>query len=320
MKNYFKKYILFAVVGMLALTGCEDAELPVDTVLDGITRGAALRTVNLISNELPIGDETARFEAEFEVQDIELGSLVDNINVYVAFSDNTVEMGAPDFDVAEALFATLSSADFTEGPFGLPRTSFMVTLVEMLQFTGVNESDLFGGDSFPIRFELVLNDGRTFSSTNSNANNLSGSFYASPFIYFPNIICPIPETAFVGTYTLDQETDGIFGAVIREEDVEITATSSTVRSIAGNLYPQFNGGAGFDDDFTFDLICNSATWLEFDTGLSCVAGGDGIFFRPTDETPPYDVADDSAFSLVFLEDGGDCNGTATIRLNFTKVE
>ena len=305
---------------MLALTGCEDAELPVDTVLDGITRGAALRTVNLISNELPIGDETARFEAEFEVQDIELGSLVDNINVYVAFSDNTVEMGAPDLDVPEALFATLSSADFMEGPFGLPRTSFMVTLDEMLQFTGVNESDIFGGDFFPIRFELVLNDGRTFSSTNSNANNLGGLFYNSPFIYFPTVICPVPETAFVGTYMLSQENDGIFGAVLMEEAVEITAAGSSLRDVAVNLYPQFNGGAGFDDTITFDLICNSVTWLEFDTGLSCVAGGNGIFFRPTDETPPYDLADDSTFSFVFFEDGGDCNGTSTVRFTLTRME
>ena len=320
MKNYFKKYLLFVVTGMLVFTSCEEPTLPVDTVVDGVTRGAALRTVVLVSNQLPIGDETARFEAQFEVQDIEQGTLVDNINVYIGFNDNTVESGAPDLDVPEALFATLSSADFTEGPFGLPRTSFMVTLDEMLQFTGVNESDLFGGDFFPIRFELVLSDGRTFSSTNSNANNLGGSFYNSPFIYFPTVICPVPETAFVGTYTLTQENDGIFGAVIREEDVAVTAASSTQRSIAGNLYPQFNGGAGFDDTFTFDLICNSVVWLEFDTGLTCVQGGDGIIFSPTDETPPYDLADDSSFSFVFFEDGGACEATATVRFSATKVE
>ncbi len=318
MKKYFNNYyILFAVAGVLALASCEDPELPVDTVTDGITRGAALRTVNLISSELPIGESDAEFSAEFEVQDIEGGTLVDNINIYIAFSDNTVEPGAPDFDVAEALFATLSSADFTEGPFGLPRTSFSVSFGELLAFTGVNEDNLLGGDFFPIRFELVLSDGRTFSSTNSNANNLGGSFYSSPFIYFPTVICPVPETAFVGTYTMTQANDGIFGDVVVQGDVEVTATGSTVRSFDVVLYPQFGG---FDDTLSVDLICFEVTFPEFDTGLTCVQGADGIIFEPTDNPPPYDLADDSSFSLEFLEEGGACDATATVTLNFTKVE
>ena len=54
MKNWFK-YIttLFAGAALLA-TSCEDPDVVVDEVTAGTERGAVLRTVNLISNELPI--------------------------------------------------------------------------------------------------------------------------------------------------------------------------------------------------------------------------------------------------------------------------
>ncbi len=319
MKNYFNKYILFAVAGTLALASCEESDLPVDTVTDGITRGAALRTVNLISNELPIGDADAEFSAEFEVQDIEGGTLVDNINIYIAFSDNTVEVGEPDFDVAEALFATLSSADFTEGPFGLPRTSFSVSFGELLSFTGVSEADLFGGDFFPIRFELVLNDGRTFSSTNSNANNLGGSFYSSPFIYFPTVSCPVEATAFVGDYLIEQTTpfsDGVSNTFSSGSVVELAVgTTSVTRTFQTEFYPFFCSGTFAA--FSFELICGSISVPNQNNSCNCSDGTD--YFTQPDVQETYDINDDSSFLVTFTDDAqSDCGPPVQTTYLFTK--
>src|SRR6056297_1491775 len=105
MKNWFKHItILFAGAALLA-TSCDDGDAVVDQVTAETERGAILRTVNLISNELPIGDDTGNFSVELEIQDSEDGELVDEVEVYVGFRDNTEDIG-PGTDVDETLYTT----------------------------------------------------------------------------------------------------------------------------------------------------------------------------------------------------------------------
>ena len=150
-------YKIFTVLALTSLmfTSCDEGDAVVDGVTDGTERGAVLRTVNLISNELPIGKEGALFSVDLEVQDSENGGLVDNVEVYLGFRDNTVETGETDLDKPEELIATLAKSTFTTGEFNLPRFSYAITLVEMLSTLGVDEANLDGGDQFSIRFDRL---------------------------------------------------------------------------------------------------------------------------------------------------------------------
>jgi len=318
MKNWFKHItILFAGAALLA-TSCDDGDAVVDQITAETTRGAILRTVDLISNELPIGDDTGNFSVELEIQDSEDGNLVDEVEVYVGFRDNTEDVG-PGTDVDGTIFETIPSSEFTTGPFGLPRFTYTVPLTEMLTFVGRTEADITGGDQFTVRFELVLTDGRRFSF-DDNTNTITGSFFSSPFLYTPLVICPVPEDYFTGEYSITQNSgSGPFGIGdgFTQPSVMVTA-NGTARTIEFSYDP-----GGFDSGyaFTFDLVCGE---IQNFSGaiLSGSLGCDGSSIGQTAVgNIPYDLDDDSEFTILiedFNPDGG-CGGTYEASLTFTKL-
>lgn len=316
MKKFARLLIRTTLAGaLLMLAACEDGDKVFDEIQANVQRGAVLRTVNLISNDLPIGDPSGNFSVELEVQDQENGELVQAVEVYVGFRDNTEEVG-PGTDVAESLFDTVDSSIFTIGEFGLPRFTYTVLLPDMLSFVGRSESDITGGDQFTIRFELVLTDGRRFSFAD-NSGTLTGSFFSSPFLYTPTVICPL-FADFSGTYDLALNNPGVFsGGVFVEGNVEVSAIGTTLREIATTNYPQFGG---FDRTFQFDLICGDVVVLpEQDQGLQCTAGVP-LIYNPSPNTTTYDPADDSSITIIFLEDTeGTCGGPVEVTFTLTKV-
>jgi hypothetical protein len=177
----------------------------VDQVVDGTERGAILRTVSIISNQIPIGSVDSRFAVEVELQDVENGALVSSVEVYVGFRDNTVAPGGTDLDAAEVLAATLDPSTFETGPFGLPRFSYEITLPEMIAALPITDADVDGSDQFTIRFELVLSDGRRYSFED-NTGTLTGSFFSSPFLYTAVVVCP-PKAPTAGTWTVEMQDD-----------------------------------------------------------------------------------------------------------------
>ncbi|MEO2051554.1 MAG: hypothetical protein ABGX00_07285 [Allomuricauda sp.] len=317
MKNWFKHIsILFTGAALLTIS-CEDSNTVVDQVVDGTERGAILRTANLISNELPIGDSAAGFSVELEVQDEENGALVSSVEVYIGFRDNSDDVG-PGTDVAESLYDTVDASTFTTGPFGLPRFSYAATLTEMLSFVGRTEADITGGDQFTVRFELVLTDGRRYSFAD-NTGTLTGSFFRSPFLYTPTVICPIPATAFVGDYTLSVNTSPIGGVPVWSETTVTLSVgaNSTQRVFSATYLGGLNIGNG-PREFAFDLICGNIFPTSAQaSGLGCA---DTIFFGPQadgDAPGTYDITDDTTFTIAFSEDesngcGGPVPGFATL--------
>jgi len=203
MKNWFKHItILFAGAALLA-TSCDDGDAVIDQVTAETERGAILRTVNLISNEIPIGNDDSNFAVEVEIQDSENGDLVESVEVYLGFRDNTVAEGETDLDTEEVLAETLDPSTFENGPFGLPRFSFQITLPEMLAALPISNADVNGSDQFTIRFELVLTDGRRYSFAD-NTGTLTGSFFSSPFLYTATVVCP-PKAPTAGTWTVEMQ-------------------------------------------------------------------------------------------------------------------
>lgn len=201
MKYYIK--LLVCSLMVISFTACEDGEEVFDEIQANVERGAVLRTVNVISDEIPIGNADSNFAVDLEIQDQENGALVQSVEVWVGFRDNSVEDGATDFSADEVLAETLDASTFTIGEFGLPRFSYSITLPELVAALPISDSNVDGSDQFTIRFELVLVDGRRFSFAD-NSGTLTGSFFSSPFLYTATVVCP-PKPPTPGVWTVDMQ-------------------------------------------------------------------------------------------------------------------
>ena len=151
----------------------------------------------------------------------------------------------------------------------------------------------------------------------NNSGTLTGSYFSSPFLYTPTVICPL-AAPFSGTYNLTLGNVGVFsGGVFTEGNVEVSEVGTTIREIATVNYPQFGG---FDRTFQFDLICGDVVVLpEQDQGLECTAGVP-LIYNPSTNTTTYDPADDSSITIIFLEDTEDtCGGPVEVTFTLTKV-
>ncbi len=217
MKKYITKYIpkLLAVTTLLFIA-CEDGEEVFDQIVENEQRGAVLRTVSVEESEILYDVATStvlggNFTVILEEQDQEDGALLGSVEVYVAFEDETE--GGTDNDQAEVLLETIPSSAFSPGEFGLPRTEYTVS-AETLQTTlGLSGDQIFGGDRFTVRFELILTDGRRFSLA-QNSGTLTGAFFSSPFQYNVNVVCA-PSVPTPGDWIFDLQDsfgDGFNGA------------------------------------------------------------------------------------------------------------
>ncbi len=198
------------------MVACQESDNAIDAIFDGTTRGAIIRTVSLNSGEFNSYDLNSAFDVDIEVQDVEKGGLMEKVNVYLGFKGS------------EVLAKTLTPNNFTTGPAGLPRTNIRITLAEAVAALGLSSSQYTGGDALPVRLELVLIDGRVFSSDDA-AGTLQGSYFASPFKYNTVIKC-IPTSAIAGIYTIsmvDSYGDGWNGASV-DVTIDGTTTSYTI--------------------------------------------------------------------------------------------
>ncbi len=170
-------------VGALALFlgSCEDDEENITVTLqDNIERGAVLRTIDF-SDEMLLCAGPLEFSMELEEQDIEEGALLDNVNVYVTFTDNSDIAGnTAAFNTGEVLLDNVTAAEFAPGPFGLPRVTLTYSLDELVAAVGGSSDEIYVGDTFLFREELILTDGRIFSVDNAGGI-ITGGFFNSPF-------------------------------------------------------------------------------------------------------------------------------------------
>jgi len=198
------------------MVACQESDNAIDAVFDGTTKGAIIRTVSLNSGEFNSYDLNSAFDVDIEVQDEQNGGLMEKVNVYLGFKGT------------EVLATTLTASSFTTGPFGLPRANIRITLSEAVAALGLSSSQYTGGDALPVRLELVLTDGRSFSGDDASGS-LQGSYFSSPFRYNTVIKC-IPTSAVPGIYTIsmvDSYGDGWNGASV-DVTIDGTTTSYTI--------------------------------------------------------------------------------------------
>ncbi len=276
MKNSFR-YILLGL--LLSLGACEDEEKsPFDQVTGNLGTAGGLRTINLVSPSLNILDlDNSSFQVEVEEWDDQDGDLLESVDVFVSFQDNSPGNGdssAPpdngDPNVPnDLLVSTISASAFAiDGTSGLPRATISVTGSETIAALGLVQSDLDGGDIFRFRLALNLSDGTVFSSNNLEGN-VTGSFFNSPFSYPLTLVCVL-DTPISGDWNIegqDSYGDGWNNAAVRVTidgtvtDYTFTSgnTASFVVNVPGGsetLDWEFVSGS-FDSEVTFQIFAPS---------------------------------------------------------------
>lgn len=237
MKINIKNIALVALTSIF-ITACDDGDKIIDDILETTQRGAVLRTIEVFGQDYDRFDTSSAFGFTIEEQDVEQGALLDKVDIFVNFVDNTTDNGAT--ASSEVLVQTFNASDFTEGPFGLPRATYESSFAEALSALGVVEGQFDGGDFILFRLQLSLTDGNTYSN-DTNTNALTGSFFASPFQYQRTIKC-IPPAPVPGNYELelaDSFGDGWDGAridaTIDGVVTEYTFTSGSAAAFTVNV-------------------------------------------------------------------------------------
>jgi len=335
MKNLIKIISCFLLSGVL-LTSCGSDEKVIDEVFDGVINGAVLRTVNVNYNEFtfPLTPE-ARISLLLEEQDAQDGDLFEKMEVYNMYFNK--ESGTT---TASVLVETIDAAAFEEGPFGLPRYTLEYSQPELMAVHGLDENDIGGGDVFTTDLVLYLTDGRVYDVNNAGGI-ITGGFFASPFRYVTNVICPIGADDYTGDYLIEQVTPSIFGYDTFDPDGggvvvtlysaetgvdgngdgvtvqpgEVESLSSTQRAFDADYLAAL--GFGNTRTFIIDFVCNDVLFVDGQTtGVQCSAG---ITIGGATNPGNYTFGDDSVFELNITDDEtGDCGSALQVSLLLTK--
>ena len=260
MKKLIYNHLKTVLAGSAVLfaAACTESDLPIDTITDNESRGAVLRTVDILESEILFDVATStlvggNFTVILEAQDQQNGALLSEVEVYFGFRDNTDEAGA-DNDRDEILVETIAASAFEPGPFDLPRYQYSTTADAIQSALNLPGSEIFGGDQFLIRFEMVLTDGRRYSFAN-NTGTLTGAFFNARFLHTADIVCA-PSVPTAGTWevsTTDTFGDGWNGA-----SLDVSIDGGPVNSIA-NIDDGVRPFASSTQEFTFDVPVGAQT-------------------------------------------------------------
>lgn len=204
---------------------CESSNKSIDDVFADTTRGAVFRTTTpapeVAAQSFNFNDPTSTYSVSFEVEDNDNGGLLQDVEVYSNFTDASSDAGS----LPEVLVTTLPASAFSTNADGLPGITVTLSLGELASALGITPADYVGGDSFGIRYQLNLTDGRSFSNKNLKSTVAGGAFFRSPFFYSVPLVCP-PIAPTSGTWTLelqDSYGDSWNGASL---DVNIDGTTT----------------------------------------------------------------------------------------------
>ena len=259
MKKIIYNSFKIALAGSaLIVAACADADKPIDGIFTDVERGAVLRTVEIIDDEVLFDVATSTlvggdFTVILEAQDVENGALLSEVEVYFGFRDNTDEAGA-DNDKDEILVETIPASAFAPGPFDLPRYQYTTTADAIQSALNLPGSEIFGGDQFTIRFEMVLLDGTRYSFAN-NTGTLTGAFFNARFLHTANIVCA-PSVPTAGTWTVS--TTDTFGDSWNGASLDVVIDGGAVNSIA-NIDDGTRPFASSTQEFTFEVPVGAQT-------------------------------------------------------------
>ncbi len=194
MKNVFIKVII-----ILLTISCSSDEKPVDLVLNA-PNGALLKNTEIGNNNFIITDLESAFSVEVRANDQELGNFFDFVRVYISFKSNSSN-GSD--SIEEVFLEDIPRSEFYIGEFGRPRTLLNYSFQQALDAFGLTIDDVTSGDQFFIRPDIHLKDGRNIGYTNRSPAVIADFCEHSPFYYQINVINPIQDILYTGTYSYE---------------------------------------------------------------------------------------------------------------------
>jgi hypothetical protein len=325
------KSLLSAALLAVTLVSCDvfsgepDLPIPLDETLANTAGFVRVLAVNNAAFDLGGDLSTQAYSFNFEVSDEKSGELSESITFYVTYVDrNRVAKS----EVAITA-STISVSGLTKNTKGLPAGVANVKLTDILSAYGANLSanDLKLGDRFDIRWVLSMKDGTSYTNTNVS-QAVTGGFYRSPFFARANVVVSLPESKFVGTYTVTQNaaSSTVAGAFLsgwlfgsETFDVELTVDPDNKlvgRIFSASPYAEFGHGAVGQYKLAFGLATSITNTVS--TGLQCSALG--LYFAPAATGGSFNAQDDSSFTFVVTENStGDC-GLPSEVITFTAVK
>lgn len=277
-----KKLLKYTMLALL-LTGfiaCEE-DTQVIEIIEGVERGAILRTLNDTdeNGSLTLG-AGGEYLIQVEEQDEQDGDLLESVDVFLSFADNTLlsdlSITGAGMDLSfpaegDVLVKTIPASDFSDGPFGLPRADITINEAEIASVLPI--ADITSNDVVNVRLELNLTDGRSFTSVNANGdpgvngNIAGGAFFLSPFAY------QIPIDSGIGINYL-AENNNTFVTLDGFDNTYFVQAEMTDQdggaNIAGlNVYKRFVDNTvepGADDLSQTEVLLQSFTSGDFVTG------------------------------------------------------
>lgn len=189
MKNYIK-YLTLSVLALGTLS-CNESDEVADNLLENLETAAFIRTVEVISDEIVAGSPESEFSIIIEEQDEEDGGLLQNVEIFLTFDDRSLFAGDTDGAIKEeeVLFTRIEASEFTDGPFGLPRTDITFSGTDLSTVVNVNPNNLARNDRFELRLVLNLTDGRSFTN-NVSSFVRNEPFFLAPFTYRITVVNP----------------------------------------------------------------------------------------------------------------------------------
>lgn len=316
-----KKSSFFFIISLFLITSCADEELAPIIDFSNLQFGAYVRALSSDNASFDLENPgSATFNYAVEFVDIERGATVQSYSVSVGFKDNSPSNG--DSSKGEQLWKTFSSSEFSTSANGYASLETSVSLSELTSLLGLDSDDLFARDEFEFTSEITTSEGVTHNSGNSSAT-VNGSAFAGFFDFDISLFCGIPDSDFVGEYTLTYEETptGGLGPAFGETPgtVTLARTSASGRSFTVTYLP------GSDNEneitFAFELLCNITEVATIGTGLSCVTGTEATITQSEEGFGSFDIDNDSSLTLNFTEfakDGGCSQDAAEIKIKLTK--
>ena len=134
-------------------------EMMTDYMLKEYTQGAALRQISKTGEYQAATPGTSVVNWVLEPHDAEMGGLTQNVEIYLQFNSG-----------AEILYQTVNRSDMYDGPVGLPRFDFSLSLTQALGALGIGDigthfpntekwKDSEGEYLFKLTNEMILEKG-----------------------------------------------------------------------------------------------------------------------------------------------------------------
>lgn len=152
----------------IIIASCSDDESSPLDILEDAQQGALIVAVETQNNSIASDTASGSLEVLLEYSDAQQGALLDKMNIYATFFDQSADGDSTAAVTEEVLLRTVEKTLFEEGSNDLPTYQMNIAAQEFLTVTNNTSESIASGDTFATRLELVLTDGRTFSFNESD--------------------------------------------------------------------------------------------------------------------------------------------------------